>query len=98
MIKATRDLKKYALYSELTELNKDNFSMDNGIVYIRPARKNMADILLMPEYLDLITDLLVNEFEGITEVKVIQSDKIVNIDEDITLVKSMFDNDIVKIK
>lgn len=98
LIKATRDLKKYALYSELTELNKDNFSMDNGIVYIRPARKNMADILLMPEYLELITDLLVNEFEGVTEVKVIQSDKIVNIDEDITLVKSMFDNDIVKIK
>ncbi len=98
MIKATRDLKKYALYSELTELNKDNFSLDNGVVNIRPSRKNMADILLMPEYFDLIKNLIVNEFEGVNDIVVIKSDKIVNIDDDIAFVKGLFDNDIIKMK
>ena len=98
LIKATRDLKKYALYSELTELNKDNFSLDNGVVNIRPSRKNMADILLMPEYFDLIKNLIVNEFEGVNDIVVIKSDKIVNIDDDIAFVKGLFDNDIIKMK
>ena len=98
LIKSARDLKKYALYSELTELNKDNFSLDNGVVMIRPARANMADILLMPEYMDLINNLLVNEFEDVKGVSVIKSDKIVNIDDDIAFVKGMFDNDIVNTK
>lgn len=98
LIKSARDLKKYALYSELTELNKDNFSLENGVVAIRPARANMADILLMPEYMDLITNLLVNEFEGVSGVNVIKSDKIVNIDDDIAFVKGMFDSDIINTK
>ncbi len=98
LIKSARDLKKYALYSELTELNKDNFSLDNGVVMIRPARANMADILLMPEYLDLINNLLINEFENVKGVSVVKSDKIVNIDDDIAFVKGMFDSDIVNTK
>lgn len=98
LIKATRDMKKFALYSELTELNKDNFSLEGDVVNIRPARANMADTLLLPEYFELITKLLTEEFEGINSVKVIDSNKIVNIDDDIAYVKGLFDKDIVNIK
>lgn len=98
LIKATRDMKKFALYSELTELNKDNFSLDGKVVQIRPSRANMADILLLPEYFELIKKLVVDEFDGVDDIAVIQSDKIVNIDDDIAYVKGLFDKDIVKIK
>ncbi len=98
LIKATRDMKKFALYSELTELNKDNFSLDGKVVQIRPSRANMADILLLPEYFELIKKLVVDEFDDVDDIAVIQSDKIVNIDDDIAYVKGLFDKDIVKIK
>ncbi len=91
-------MKKFALYSELTELNKDNFSLDGKVVQIRPSRANMADILLLPEYFELIKKLVVDEFDGVDDIAVIQSDKIVNIDDDIAYVKGLFDKDIVKIK
>ena len=91
-------MKKFALYSELTELNKDNFSLEGDVVNIRPARANMADTLLLPEYFELITKLLTEEFEGVNSVKVVDSNKIVNIDDDNAYVKGLFDKDIVNIK
>lgn len=98
LIKSIRDLKKFALYSELTELTKDNFALVGGVVQIRPSRTNMSDILLLPEYFELIKKLIVDEFEGINDIEVIAGDKIVNIDDDIAFVKGMFDKDIVNLK
>lgn len=98
LIKATRDLKKFALYSELTELNKDNFSLVGDVVQIRPAKSSMSDVLLLPEYFELITKLITEEFDGVSSIKVVESNKIVNIDDDIAFVKGMFDKEIVNIK
>lgn len=98
LIKSTRDMKKFALYSELTELTKDNFGLSGSVVTVRPSRKNTVDILLMPEYLQLIKQLLIGEFEGVTDVSILQGDKAVNIDDDIAMASAMFDKDICKIK
>ncbi|MDE6967823.1 MAG: hypothetical protein K2P12_04110, partial [Clostridia bacterium] len=98
LIKMTRDMKKFALYSELTELNKDNFSLIDEVVHIKPARANMAKTLLMPEYFEIIKNLIVNEFEGVKDVVISTSEKIVNIDDDIAFVKGIFDKDIINLK
>lgn len=97
LIKTVRDMKKFVLYSELTELTKDNFSMKDGVVYIRPSKRKKLDAILDSQNFELITKLLTSEFEGIHEVVVEDSEKVLNIEDDIAFVKGIFDKDIVEI-
>lgn len=97
LIKSARDLKKFALYTELSELDKDNFYLDGSIIHIRPSNQSNQKTLLEEEYFNLISSLLKNEFEGIAGVEIDEANKIVNIDDDINYVKSLFNNDIVKL-
>lgn len=98
LIKTIRDMQKFVLYSELSELTKDNFSIKDGIVYIRPAKRKKLDTLLESENFALINKLITEEFDGVKEVVVENSDQAVNIEDDIAFVKGVFDKDIIEIK
>lgn len=98
LIKEVRDMKKFALYSELVELSKDNFDLVDGVVYIKPSPSKRLDILLEQSYQELITKLITEEFEGVKSVVVDNTSKVVNIDDDIAYVSGMVDKDILSIK
>lgn len=98
LIKTIRDMQKFVLYSELSELTKDNFAFENGVVYIRPVKRKKLDTLLEKENFELISKLLTEEFEGVREVVVENSEKAVNIEDDVAFVKGLFDKDILEIK
>lgn len=96
LIKAVRDKKLFALYSEITELDKNNFSLDGNTLIIKALNDNMANAISNPQYMDIIKALVVNEFEGINNVSVIVQEQAINVAHDIELVKSMFDKNIIK--
>lgn len=98
LVKSTRAMKKLSLYSELVELDKGNYKLENGTVYISPANERMEKTLKMPEYKELIKKLLVEEFAGVNDVVICEAKKIVDINDDILTVKNMFDKDIIKLK
>ena len=99
LIKSTRNLNKLALFSELSELEKKNFSFENGVVYITPLTENMYNNLSSKEYLTLINDLVIEKFEGVNRVEIKRLEKVTNIVDEIAKVCALFDNnkDIINI-
>lgn len=85
LIKTSRDMRKFALFSELSELDKSNFKLDNGVVYIKPDKEMIVNTLR--GYINEIKAWIVNEFEGVKDVVVSDAEKIVNINDDIAQVK-----------
>lgn len=96
LIKSVRDKKLFALYSEITELDKNNFSLEGNTLVIKAINENMAKAISNPQYMDIIKELVINEFEGIQNVSVTSQEKAIDIAQDLELVKSMFDKNIIK--
>ena len=93
LIKTTRNMKKFALYAELSELGGDKFSLADGIVYIKPDNAVVAKNLNHQDYYKLIKQLIIDEFVDIRDVIISEPAEVVNISDDIARIKSLFGND-----
>lgn len=93
LIKTTRNMKKFALYAELSELGGGKFSLTDGIVYIKPDMKVVARNLNNKDYYKLIKQLIIGEFEGVNDVIISEPEEVVNISDDIARIKTLFGND-----
>lgn len=98
LIKAARSKKKLLLYSELSELEKENYSIKDGVVYLSPLNENMYKNLNESEYYTMLRDLVVSEFDKVEDFKIKPVEKTANIDDDIARLKSMLNNnkDVIK--
>ena len=98
LIKTTRNMKKFALYAELSELGGEKFSLKDGVVYIKPDKKTAATNLNKDEYLSLMKKLVLDEFNAVTDVVITEPNDVYNINDDIARIKLLFKEDAPFIK
>ena len=93
LIKTTRNMKKYSLYAELSELGADKFSFKDGIVYIKPDKEISARNLSKADYYNLIKQLVMDEFLDVSDIVITPPAEVVSIADDIAHVKMLFAQD-----
>ena len=93
LIKTTRNMKKYALYAELSDLGADKFSCVDGVIYIKPTTEIASRNLNNIDYHTLLKQLVIDEFAGVEDLVITVPVVAISVADDIAEVKKLFAQD-----
>ncbi|MEG1509498.1 MAG: DNA polymerase III subunit gamma/tau [Clostridia bacterium] len=96
VIRVLREKNNYALYTLATTVAET--TLKNNVLYVKVAKKGDYVVLNAIDNVKEVELILMQSYSNIQKVEYVCDDNEENINQDVSIIKSMFDNKIVSIK